>query len=113
MSTEKRIGKITHATFGLGGYQDATLGLHLQFGSGAWGVGTSHSAWDPETIKSDKYCTWNENDRNRQLVSICRKVSETLSKAKVGSVSELVGKPVEVEFDANGLKSWRILEEAI
>ena len=113
MSTEKRIGKITHATFGLGGYQGATIGLHLQFGSREWGVGASHSAWDPATVECGKHCKWTEADRSKQLSEVCRKVSEILFKAKANSVSDLVGKPVEVEFDAMTLKSWRIVEEAI
>lgn len=36
----KQLGKISSASFGIGGYQDAMLGLHLMFESDGWGVGT-------------------------------------------------------------------------
>jgi hypothetical protein len=36
-----------------------------------------------------------------------------LKDAKVNSVDELKGKPVEVTFDGNMLKEWRILTEVL
>jgi hypothetical protein len=33
--------------------------------------------------------------------------------ANVSRMQDLVGKPVEVVFDSNSLKSWRILTEVI
>jgi hypothetical protein len=42
-----------------------------------------------------------------------RYVSSLLKDAKVNSVDQLKGKPVEVTFDGNMLKSWRILTEVL
>jgi hypothetical protein len=42
-----------------------------------------------------------------------RYVSKLLKDAKVSSVDELKGKPVEVTFDGNMLKEWRILTEVL
>jgi hypothetical protein len=42
-----------------------------------------------------------------------RYVSTLLKEAKVNSVDMLKGKPVEVTFDGNTLKSWRILTEVL
>jgi hypothetical protein len=42
-----------------------------------------------------------------------RYVSKLLKDAKVNSVDELKGKPVEVTFDGNMLKEWRILTEVL
>jgi hypothetical protein len=36
-----------------------------------------------------------------------------MQKAKVTSCSEMVGIPVEVEFNGSSLHSWRILEEVL
>lgn len=116
MNTEKRIGKITAAIFGVGGYQDAAFGLSLTFESkrGAWGVGTFiNGGWCPGRIDPDKHCQWTEEDRGRQQIEMCRKIAETLNAAAVDDVAKLVGKPVEVTFEGNRLKDWRILTEAI
>ena len=110
---ENRIGKIEHAEFGLGGYQDACIGLHLTFSGKGWGVGTTHSAWDANLIKHSEHTKWTEADRSKQYDEIMRKLSDVLSKAKVDSVSQLKGIPVEVTFDGNMLKDWRVLEEAL
>jgi hypothetical protein len=42
-----------------------------------------------------------------------RYVSKLLKEAKVDSVDKLKGKPVEVTFEGNTLKSWRILTEVL
>jgi hypothetical protein len=42
-----------------------------------------------------------------------RFVSKLLKEAKVNSVDKLKGIPVEVTFDGNILKDWRILTEVL
>lgn len=116
MNTEKRIGKITAVSFGVGGYQDAAFGLSLTFESkrGAWGVGTFiNGGWCPGRIDPDKHCKWTEEDRRKTMADMCYKIAETLNAANATDVAHLVGKPVEVTFDGNTLKDWRILTEAI
>jgi hypothetical protein len=110
---EKKLGKIQSVTFGIGGYQDAMIGLHVTLGNDGWGVGDSRSAWDAEIVKWEKYCKWTESDRDKQYVEIMRYLSKLLKDAKVNSVDKLKGVPVEVTFDGNMLKEWRILTEVI
>jgi hypothetical protein len=42
-----------------------------------------------------------------------RYVSKLLKESKVDSVEKLKGKPVEVTFEGNMLKEWRILTEVL
>jgi hypothetical protein len=110
---EKKLGKIEEVSFGLGGYQGAMLGLHVTLGDGSWGIGDSKSNWDAEQIKWFKHTQWTEEDRDGWYSEIMRYVSKLLKEAKVDSVDKLKGKPVEVTFDGNQLKEWRILTEVL
>jgi hypothetical protein len=110
---EKELGKISSATFGLGGYQGCQFGLHLQFRMGSMGVGASFACWDPATMECSSHCQWSEATRSQSLDEICRKVSSLLKDAKVDNVSELVGIPVEVTLDGMCYKDFRILTEVL
>jgi hypothetical protein len=110
---EKRLGKIEDVHFGLGGYQGAMLGLHVTLGDGSWGVGDSRANWDSEQIKWTEHTQWSEEDRNVWYAEIMKYVSKLLKDAKVDSVEKLKGKPVEVTFNGNTLKEWRILTEVL
>ena len=110
---EKRLGKIEAVKFGLGGYQDAMLGIHVTLGNGSWGVGDSRANWDSEQIKWSEHSKWSEEDRDGWYAEIMRYVSKLLKEAKVDSVDKLKGKPVEVTFEGNTLKEWRILTEVL
>jgi hypothetical protein len=109
---EKRIGKIKAARFGDGGYQDACIGVTFDLGSDkdSWGVGDFWGAW---AIERSEYCKWTEEDRIRQLGEMVMRLNGILRDAKVGSVAELAGTPIEVTFDSNTLKEWRVLTEVI
>lgn len=109
----KKLGKIKSVKFGLGGYQDATIGLHVTLAGTVWGVCDSRSAWDAETIKWTEHCNWTEADRDKQYAELVRYVSKLLKEAKVSSVDQLKGIPVEVTFEGNSLKEWRILTEVL
>ena len=111
---KKELAKIESVSFGLGGYQGAMIGLHLVFSGKGWGVSTDHCFWDFEQIKWSEHCKWNETDRAEQCIELVKLISETLEKAKVQSVHQLKGIPVEVTFDdRRTLTSWRILEEVL
>lgn len=110
---EKRLGKIQHVTFGHGGYQDACLGLNVTLGGDGWGVSDGKTAWDANMIKHSDHRKWTEADRDAQYSEIMRYVSDLLRDANVSSVDKLKGIPVEVVFDGNLLKEWRILKEVI
>lgn len=108
----KEIGKIQKVSFGFGGYQDAQIGLSLTFGSdkGAWGVQTFHGAWG---IDRSEHAKWQEDDRLMELGKTCMKLRDLLRDAKVEKVDQLKGIPVEVTFEGNCLKDYRILTEVL
>ena len=110
---EKRLGKIENVKFGLGGYQEAMIGIHVTLGDGGWGVCDNRSAWDAEMIEHSDHCKWTEKDRSKQYDDIMRYVSKLLKQAKAQTVDELKGKPIEATFDGNTIKEWRILEEVL
>ena len=110
---EIQLGKISYVSFGIGGYQDAQLGIHFSFDMKGSGVGDSRSYWDSEIISHTENCKWTEQDRTESYAEIMRFVSKLLNQAKVKSVDQLKGIPVEITFDNRMLKSWRILKEVI
>ena len=110
---EKKLGKIESVSFGLGGHQGAMIGLHVTLSSGGWGVSDSRAHWDSERIKWSENTKWSEEDRDGWYTEIMRYVSKLLKDAKVDSVDQLKGKPVEVTVDGNLLKEWRILTEVL
>jgi len=109
---EKMLGKITAATFGIGGYQDAMIGLTLTIGGRGWGTSTFKGSWSL-SIEVGPHTKWTEADRDKQFSETVRFIDETLRKAKVSNVSQLVGIPIEAEFDDCVLKSWRVLEDVL
>lgn len=111
---EKRIGKIQKISVGFGGYQDAMLGLSVDLGSDreAWGVGDFKGFWGPDIEHSER-CKWSEQSRRDAHADTMLFVGTLLRDAKKNHVEELRGVPVEVTFDGNALKSWRILTEVI
>jgi len=112
---KKELGKISNVRFGLGGYQDCMLGLHLTFslGGGGAGVGTTISAWDANRIECSEHAQWTEEDRSKQYDEIMREVSDLLAKANVDSIDKLKNVPVEVTIEGNTFKSFRILTEVL
>ena len=114
MSTEKKIGKILNVRFGFGGYQGAEFGLFLTFGSksGGWGVSDSVSTWGPEVTPPGN-AGWTEADRSALYDKTMRKLGDLLVASKKHEVFQLVGVPVEVEFEGGRIKSWRVLEEVL
>jgi hypothetical protein len=97
---EKKLGKITSVKFGLGGYQDAMLGLSVGLGDGSWGVGDFKGMWDAESVKRSDYTKWTEEDRSKGYDETMRYLSTLL-------------KDAEVTFDGVMLKEWRILTEVL
>lgn len=64
---EKKLGRIENVKFGIGGYQNAMIGLHITLGNNDWGVQDSRSAWDAENIKYSKNSKWTEADRDKKI----------------------------------------------
>jgi hypothetical protein len=110
---KKHLGKIDHVEFGLGGYQDAMFGLTLSFSFDGCGIGTFISGGWNNSIKVSEYTKWTEEDRNRQRAEMCEKVNQLLLDAKVNSVHQLGGKPVEITIENSTFKDFRILKEVL
>ena len=108
----KELGKIRSVSFGFGGYQDCQFGLSLGFESGGGVVGTFEGN-GPLTMDIPEEAEWTEADRERTVIATIKLLTETLQKAHVKSVSELLGVPVELTYNGQCLREWRILEEVI
>lgn len=110
----KVLGKIQKVSFGIGGYNDSMLGISFHLSSGLGNViDSARMAYDPSIIKVNERTKWSESDRDKQLSDIMRFISDILNQAKVDNINDLVGKPVEIEFDGMMLLSWRILTEVL
>ena len=110
MAERKELMKITDIEFGEGGYQDACIGLSITFQTEGMGASDFKGTWNMEPSPHAK---WTVEDQDAEYAKVVRLISETLKAAKKRYVSELKGVPVEVTFDGNMLKSWRILTEVI
>ena len=113
MASNIRLGKIQSISFGLGGYRDCCIGLHITLEGKGWGTCTSKDAWDKNLIKWSQSCKWTEEERRESYADIMCYISDLLHTAKKTSVDQLRGVPVEAIFENNILKSWRILEEVL
>lgn len=108
--TRTELGRIQKIAFGFGGYQDAMIGLSITLGGQSWGVGDFKGAWG---IDRSEYAKWTEEDRLRELGQACMFLRDLLRKAGKQTVDQLAGTPVEVTFEGNTLKSWRVLDEVL
>ena len=110
MKEEKYIGKIRSIKFGFGGYQNAQFGLSVGLGSDNWGTSDFWGFWG---IKWTPTCKWTEQNRVKYLGETSMRIMKLMQDAKVESLDELAGKPVEVTFKDSILASWRILTEVL
>lgn len=110
MNERKELGKIERFEVGFGGYQDAMFGVSIELGGKGWGVGDFKGAW---AHKPDKYTKWTKDDQRGIFADAAEFIIATLRDAKKDRVSQLVGVPVEVVFEGNTLKSWRVLKEVL
>ena len=77
---EERLGKIERASFGLGGYQEAEIGLSVTLGDGSWGVQDWKGTW---AMKRSDHCEWKEEERIKILCETVMFLNDLLKKAKV------------------------------
>lgn len=108
--TEKILGKIIKAEYGMVRDYPFLFGLQLYFNLGD---GTSIGCGSKYTINISKECRWEESERKDTIVKAVEEIDKILKDAKVSFVSELVNKPVEVEIEKNTFKSFRILTEVL
>lgn len=111
--SEKVLGKIDRISLGMGGYQDAMFGLHIDLKlSNGHLVNWSDCFWGYD-IEPSAGSKWDEHDRERQWCLIMTRIAKMCHQAKVDSFNKLKGIPVEAEIDNEGMRSWRILEEVL
>lgn len=110
MTQEKQLARISKASFGFGGYDDAMIGLSVSLDGKSWGVGDFQGDW---AIDRSDHCQWTEEDRVRRLGEVCMFLRDLLRKSGKKTVSDLVGVPVEVTLEGNKLVSWRVLDEVL
>lgn len=106
----KELGKIKKAEFGLGGYQDAMIGISFDLGGEGWGVSDFWGNW---ALERSEHARWTEAERITQLGGMSMRIAKLLEDAKIRSVSKLAGIPIEVTFEGNALKEWRVLKEVL
>ena len=94
----KELGKIKSAKFG---FNDWEYGIHFDLGGEGWGV---FMAWGYSPAYEGHSVTG---------PTILKRIQNILKDAKVETVDELKGIPVECEFDGNLLKSFRVLTEVL
>lgn len=108
--TEKILGKITTAEFGMVRDYPFLFGLQLYF---SLGDGTSIGCGSKYTVNISKECRWEEPERREAITKKIEELNKILRDAKVNHVSQLVNKPVEVEIEKNTFKDFRILTEVL
>lgn len=108
--TEKILGKITTAEFGMVRDYPFLFGLQLYF---SLGDGTSIGCGSRYTVNISKECRWEESERREAITKKIEELNKILRDAKVNHVSQLVNKPVEVEIEKNTFKDFRILTEVL
>ena len=106
----KELGKIENCRFGFGGYQDACLGISFTLSGKGWAVGDFWGTWahDP-----DEYTKWTVDDQSKTFAETVRKIGALLRAAGKDDIAKLKGVPVEVIFENDTLKDWRVLTEVI
>lgn len=105
-----QLGKIQKVAFGHGGYQDVQIGIRFQLGGESWGVGDFWGDW---ALTRSEHAKWTEADRITRLGETVMRINELLAQAKVETVEELKGTPIECTFDGVLLQSWRVLTEVV
>ncbi len=107
----KKLGKITNAQFGALNDRPFLFGLHLYFESGD---GLSVGDGGQYMVNMSKECKWeNDKERKEEIEKIMDFVYNLLEVAKIDSVSELVGIPVEITYEGNCFCDFRILHEVL
>lgn len=108
--TGKILGKITFAEFGTIPDYPFLIGLQLGFDLAD---GCCVMCGGKYTVNISKECRWEESERQEAVTKRVEDLYKILNDAKVNYVSDLIGKPVEVEIDKNTFKDFRILTEVL
>ncbi len=107
---EKKLGKIIKAQFGFFMDNDYLFGLILEFDMNGSQVGSS-SRYMENITNSVKWDLLSERDQ--AITKVILETAEILKAAKVNTIEELKGCPVEVTMDKGLFREVRILTEVI
>lgn len=106
----KVLGKIDSAGFGFYPDRPFLFGLQLCFSMSSSGVDDGGRY----TVNISPECRWEKQERTDAIEEyIVERVEKILKDAKVNFVSELIGKPVEIELEGSCFKDFRILTEVL
>lgn len=103
--TEKILGKITHAEFGIDKDYPFLIGLQLRFSF----CGSAISDGKKYMLSVEM----NSSEHAHTIIENFENVCHLLTEAKVHYVSELVGKPVQITLEKHTFKDFRILTEVL
>ncbi|GIN67066.1 hypothetical protein J41TS2_24870 [Bacillus sonorensis] len=105
------LGKIVQAEFGTLKERDFILGLQLSF---KFNGGSYVSDGGYHTVNVSENCFWESESEKLEIYERTLKdLKKVLDDAKVNYVSELIGKPIEIEIEGDKFKSFRILTEVL
>lgn len=109
--TEKILGKIDFAEYGFVWDYPFLIGLQLGF---KLADKTSIMSGGQYLVNISEECRWKtESERQIVITKTVDDLHKILKDAKCCYVSELIGKPVEVEIEKNTFKDFRILTEVL
>ena len=110
MKLIKYKGKISSIYFGLGGYKDSKLGLHICFSFGMHKfICTSDATWDYHTVQHTDTCNWKDQARLDKYSDTVINISQLLASAKVRDINSLKNKEVTITMDGLNLYSWELI----
>jgi len=107
MPETKTLGKITSFKFGI---NEWCMGSFLTLSCDGCCVNTNNVY---NCTKHTEYSKWTPEDQKDWAAKALMTLHDWMEEAQVSDVSEMVGIPVEVTWNGNLMKSWRILTEVI
>lgn len=102
----KQLGKILKWETG---FHDYGFGVVYTLGGESWGVSSSQIF----AAKYEDRFRYSREEWEQNVIQYALFERDTLLSAKKQRVEQLVGTPVEVIFEGNLLKSWRVLTEVL
>lgn len=102
----KFLGKIERARLVR---EDGRFGFVFDLSSAGGSTTDARVVWETRPDRAQ----WTLQERADQMAHIMARVMLIMAEAKKHDFAQLTGVPIEVEFDGNMLKSWRVLTEVL
>lgn len=113
MMERKELGKIEKAELVTnGGYGDGMFGIRFELRSGGTGVGDFWGYWGTH-VQPGNNSKWTEENRASSRSDVFLRLETVMRNANVKNFNELKGVPIEITYQGNMLKSWRVLTEVV